>query len=54
MIGPCLSLEILGKHTPSKLYLLERIKDGGGYRKGEQIWAHAPCNGWKTIDKKWG
>lgn len=34
-------------------YLLERIKDGVDWKKGERIWAESPCAGWRVIEKKW-
>lgn len=34
-------------------YLLERIKDGVDWKKGEKIWAESPCSGWRVIEKKW-
>ena len=52
MVSPILALQILGEHTPYCFYLLERIKDEGGYRKGERIWALAPCKGWRVVRKR--
>ena len=34
-----------------KMYLLEKIKDGTTYKKGERIWATHPCKGWRIIKK---
>lgn len=33
------------------LYLLERIKDSGSYRKGERVWSHSKCAGWRVVMK---
>ena len=33
------------------VYLLERIRDGIDWRKGERIWANSPCVGWRVIQK---
>lgn len=33
------------------MYLLEKIKDGTTYKKGEKIIAYAPCTGWRVIEK---
>ena len=32
-----------------KMYLLERIKDGTDWKKGDRIWADARCSGWRVI-----
>ena len=34
------------------MYLLERIRDGATYRKGERIWAYSPCTGWRVLEKQ--
>ena len=33
------------------LYLLMKIKDGHDYQRGDTIWAHAPCTGWRTLKR---
>ena len=33
------------------MYLLERIRDGTDWRKGERIWADSPCTGWRIIKR---
>ena len=33
------------------MYLLERIKDGRDWHKGDCIWATHPCKGWRVIKK---
>lgn len=33
-----------------RIYILERIKDGGGWRAGTVIHAHARCKGWRVVD----
>lgn len=33
------------------MYLLERIRDGATYRKGERIWADSHCTGWRVIER---
>ena len=33
------------------MYLLEKIKDGTTYKKGERIWAFQPCKGWRIIKR---
>ena len=33
------------------MYLLERIEDGVGWKKGMQIWADSPCVGWRIVKK---
>lgn len=33
------------------MYLLERIKDGADWKKGERILAYSPCVGWRIIEK---
>ena len=33
------------------MYLLERIKDGTDWEKGERIWASSPCAGWRVLEK---
>lgn len=32
-----------------KMYLLERIKDGTDWKKGDRIWTDARCSGWRVI-----
>lgn len=32
-------------------YLLERIRDGRDWKKGDRIWAEAPCTGWRIVRK---
>lgn len=34
------------------VYLLERIRDGRDWKKGERIWAHSRCTGWRVIEKR--
>lgn len=34
------------------IYLLECIRDGADWEKGMRIWAHAPCVGWRIVEKK--
>lgn len=33
------------------MYLLERIRDGRDWKKGERIWADSPCAGWRVVEK---
>ena len=33
------------------MYLLECIRDGADWKKGDRIWAHYPCTGWRIIQK---
>lgn len=33
------------------MYLLERIRDGIDWKKGDTIWADSPCTGWRVIKK---
>lgn len=33
------------------IYLIERIKDGQDWKKGDRIWAEHPCQGWRIINK---
>lgn len=33
------------------MYLLERIRDGRDWKKGERIWAESPCTGWRVIER---
>ena len=33
------------------MYLLERIKDGRDWKKGERIWTDSPCTGWRVVKK---
>lgn len=33
------------------IYLIEKIKDGTDYKKGDRIWADMPCKGWRIIRK---
>ena len=32
-------------------YLLERIKDGRDWKKGDRIWADSPCTGWRVMKR---
>ena len=34
-------------------YLIERIRDGADWKKGDRIWAESPCTGWRVIEKRW-
>lgn len=36
-----------------KIYVLKRIKDGGGWRAGTVIHAHAKCRGWRVVRCYW-
>ena len=36
-----------------KIDVLERIKDGGGWRAGAIIHAHARCKGWRVVRQYW-
>lgn len=36
-----------------KIYVLRRIKDGGGWRAGTVIHAHARCKGWRVVRQYW-
>ena len=38
--------------TRKYMYLLERIRDGRDWEKGERIWAYAPCAGWRIVRKE--
>ena len=31
------------------MYLLERIKDGTDWKKGDQIWSDTKITGWRVI-----
>lgn len=33
------------------IYLLERIRNGRDWKKGDRIWANQPCKGWRIIKK---
>lgn len=33
------------------MYLLERIKDGTDWKKGDRIFANSPCTGWRVVRK---
>ena len=33
------------------MYLLERIRDGVDWEKGDRIWANSPCTGWRVVMK---
>jgi len=33
------------------VYVLMRIRDGVGWRKGAVIHAHSPCKGWRVLYK---
>ena len=32
-------------------YLLEKIKDGTDWKKGDRIWADSQCTGWRIIKR---
>lgn len=32
------------------MYLLERIKDGNDWKKGDRIWSDTKLPGWKVIE----
>lgn len=34
------------------MYLLERIRDGNDWKKGDKIWATHPCTGWRIVKKE--
>ena len=34
------------------MYLLERIRDGRDWKKGDRIWANSPCTGWRIVMKR--
>lgn len=35
------------------IYVLERIKDSPQWPASAVILAHAPCKGWRVVDKYW-
>ena len=37
--------------TRKYMYLLERIRDGANWEKGDKIWGHSPCTGWRVVRK---
>lgn len=34
------------------IYLIEKIKDGSSYKKGDRIWASHRCTGWRVVRKE--